>query len=106
MMATRRFAQDNQIQDVQLHRSEIFRLNKCRPGTEIICTGGTVWVTQSGDIKDYILSQGQKFIINHPDTVLIEAVPDATLRIQPPVESTETFSQVTPSKRPQVPNLR
>jgi len=105
-MATRRFAQDNQIQDVQLKRSEIFRLKKCRPGTEIICTGGTLWVTQSGDIKDYILSQGQKFVINHPDAVLIEAVPDATLRIHPPMESKETISPLTPSKRPQVPNLR
>lgn len=105
-MANRRFAQDNQIRDIQLHRREIYRLDKCRPGTEIICTGGTLWVTQSGDLKDHILGQGQKFVINHPDTVLIEAIPEATLHIQPPMASKEEIPQVSPSRRPPMPNLR
>lgn len=80
------FSHDDQMKDIQLHRSQLYRMDGCQPGTEIICTYGALWVTQQGDVKDYVLLPGQHFTCNHPETVLVQAVPDASLRLIPPVQ--------------------
>ena len=41
-------------------------------GHRIEVTSGAVWVTQSGDPADYILSAGEKLTITHPGMVVIQ----------------------------------
>jgi hypothetical protein len=41
-------------------------------GHRIEVTSGAVWVTQSGDPEDYILSAGEKLTITHPGMVVIQ----------------------------------
>jgi Protein of unknown function (DUF2917) len=41
-------------------------------GHRLEVTSGAVWVTQSGDTADYILSAGAKLTITHPGMVVIQ----------------------------------
>ena len=39
----------------------------------IYCLKGSVWVTQEGDIRDYVLDEGDAFVITLPGKVLVRA---------------------------------
>jgi hypothetical protein len=41
-------------------------------GHRLEVTSGTLWVTQSGDSEDYIVSAGEKLTITHPGMVVIQ----------------------------------
>ena len=47
-------------------------LGKSRQQT-IYCLEGSVWVTQEGDIHDYVLDEGDAFVITLPGKVLVRA---------------------------------
>ena len=40
----------------------------------VICHEGQVWITQSHDVKDYILEKGEAFMITMPGQVLVQAL--------------------------------
>ena len=64
-----------------LQRRGFFRAQKTNPGTTVICEQGILWLTQSNDLKDYMLRPGDKLVVNQKSTVLIEAMSEARLSI-------------------------
>jgi hypothetical protein len=66
---------------IHLHQSGFQRINRARPGSELNCDAGVLWVTQTGDRKDYILLPGDTMIITNRGKVLVEAMRDADFRL-------------------------
>ncbi|MBV9470107.1 MAG: DUF2917 domain-containing protein [Abitibacteriaceae bacterium] len=44
------------------------------PGTRISCQVGTVWITCSGDARDYLLHAGQELIVPQSGMVVVQAI--------------------------------
>ena len=67
-------------------------------GTRISARRGTVWITQDNDLRDVVLSAGESFVLDHPDTAIVQALDRAEILIMPPTSGilpapTPTFSQ-------------
>lgn len=45
-----------------------------RRGSEIRCLEGVLWITQDGDVKDHILSAGEKFTADRKGKVVLQAL--------------------------------
>lgn len=50
----------------------------------IICRRGLVWITQERDVADYVLREGEIFIVTLPGMVLVEAIKPAKVTIVTP----------------------
>ncbi|MBN1659773.1 MAG: DUF2917 domain-containing protein [Anaerolineae bacterium] len=53
-------------------------------GRAIICRRGVVWITQQRDVIDYVLEEGEIFIVTLPGLVLVQAVKPASVTIVTP----------------------
>lgn len=69
------------IKKMHLEKNNIFRIKKFGTGMELSCEMGTLWVTQSGDYRDYLLTSGQKLVMKKRGRVLIEALRDVEFKI-------------------------
>jgi hypothetical protein len=49
----------------------------------IICLEGELWITQSRDLRDYVLTAGDLFIITQPGTVVVQARSDSRIQMAP-----------------------
>lgn len=50
----------------------------------IICCRGEVWITQERDVVDYVLQEGEIFIVTLPGLVLVQALKPATVTVVTP----------------------
>lgn len=53
-------------------------------GRVIICCRGVVWITQERDAVDYVLQEGEIFIVTLPGLVLVQALEPASVTIVTP----------------------
>jgi hypothetical protein len=81
-----RIVYDNhaELSELELHDKDVCRINHYVPRTQIICKKGILWLTQTGDGKDHILSAGERFSSGHRGLVLLGALPEARVSIVPP----------------------
>jgi hypothetical protein len=66
---------------LQLQRRGFFRVQKINPGTTVVCEQGVLWLTQSNDLKDYMLKPGDRMVVSKKSNVLIEALSEARVSI-------------------------
>lgn len=52
------------------------------PGLQIVCKQGIVWLTQSNDPHDHILSPAQQFLAAYRGKVVVQALTAATIKTQ------------------------
>lgn len=64
-----------------LNKNGFYRIEKIRPGMAVSCEKGLLWVTQSGDRRDYILTPGQNLVVKNNGRILIEALRDVEFEI-------------------------
>jgi hypothetical protein len=50
----------------------------------IICCRGVVWITQERDVGDYVLQEGEIFIVTLPGLVLVQALEPASVTVVTP----------------------
>jgi hypothetical protein len=55
-----------------------------RRGRVIICRRGVVWITQERDVVDYVLEEGEVFIVTLPGLVMVEALEPASVTVVTP----------------------
>ncbi len=67
--------------DFSMLKNDMHSMSNYQPGTEIICRKGILWVTQSGDVNDHILTTGEKFTSRKHGAVLIAAMRDSSAHI-------------------------
>lgn len=68
---------------VSLGRQRHLRLTRPRGWSVRVCAG-TVWLTQDGDPRDTILHVGQRFDVETNADVLVTAIDDARISLEPP----------------------
>lgn len=61
---------------VRLSRHEV-RTFAGRPGLRIASHGGSVWITQDGDLRDVVIDAGQSHALDRDGPVYVQALDDA-----------------------------
>ncbi len=69
---------------VPLFAGEVITLEGDRSGYQVICQKGRLWITQENDAADYVLEEGEEFVISKSGAVVIQGVQKSKARIQPP----------------------
>lgn len=52
-----------------------------RRGDAVSCPGGTVWLTQAGEARDYVLSAGRAFDCKRRGKIVVTALEDARVTV-------------------------
>ena len=58
-----------------------FQRMKTKRGSSVFCESGVLWVTQSGDYRDYILWPGDMMTVSKRGKVLVEAMRDTDFHV-------------------------
>jgi len=66
--------------DIKLAKYQLWNLAGDRRGDRISCISGSLWVTQEGDLKDYVLNSGQNFWVARPGTVVVQALQNSQFK--------------------------
>ncbi len=65
-----------------LKRHQLISLRGAKPRLAVNCNHGLLWITNSGDPYDHIVSAGRRFSPKRKGNLLIEAMRDATVDIE------------------------
>lgn len=60
--------------DITIDKYCLWEIEGDRRGDVIRCLSGSLWVTQEGDLRDYILVPGQDFWVTRTGTVIVQAL--------------------------------
>ena len=75
------------------HRKEYSLTGDHRYQT-IACLSGSVWITQEGDRQDYLLEDGDVFIITNRGRVIVRALKDSSIGLSPKLKSDSVASRM------------
>ena len=70
--------------EIDLDGLILLKLEFGQPGASVMCTTGTLWLTQQGDPYDHLLEAGQSFTLNRRGIVLVQGLPCGKAHILPP----------------------
>lgn len=62
------------LTDISLAKYTTWTIEGDRRGDVISCVDGSLWITQEGDLKDYVLEAGKDFWVTKPGTVVVQAL--------------------------------
>lgn len=62
------------LTDISLSKYRIWTIEGDRRGDVIRCVDGALWITQEGDLKDYVLESGKDFWVTRPGAVVVQAL--------------------------------
>ena len=71
-----------EIQPTRLPARTVHRLENAK-GQQITALGGVVWMTQSNDPRDIILTKGQSVLVEQNGVTVLFALKDAAVTIGP-----------------------
>ncbi|MCB9419839.1 MAG: DUF2917 domain-containing protein [Ardenticatenaceae bacterium] len=69
---------------IALEVGALWRARGDQRGHVIICRRGVVWITQERDLVDYVLQEGEIFIVTLPGLVLVQAQKPASVTFVAP----------------------
>jgi hypothetical protein len=61
--------------EIDLEGLELLKLEFWQPHTRVMCTSGTLWLTQQGDPEDHFLKAGQSFPLDQGGIILVQGLP-------------------------------
>ena len=67
--------------DVHLDSQETFRLDGDSRGIQIRALHGNLWITQTDDLRDYLLTPGEDLTLSSPGLVVIQGIRTAGFRL-------------------------
>lgn len=59
---------------ISLKRGETLKINSIDPKSTLVCRSGSVWVTASKDLNDYILSAGNSIDLQGKTEIVLEGL--------------------------------
>ncbi len=68
------------LTQISLPKYKMWSIDGDRRGDVISCTSGILWVTQEGDLKDYILEAGRSFWVTRRGNVLVQALDESAFK--------------------------
>jgi Protein of unknown function (DUF2917) len=84
------------IKEVTLAKHTVWTLEGDRRGDVISCGSGILWITQEGDLRDYVLEAGGSFWVTKPGAVIVQALDTAHFKYN----LNEMDSYLKPSAQP------
>ncbi len=84
------------LTDISLPRYQTWSIEGDRRGDVITCLNGTLWITQEGDFKDYVLEAGRSFWVTRPGEVVLQALDDSCFKYS--LNELESYTRT--SRRP------
>jgi hypothetical protein len=76
------------LAQLDLRPHQVWRANGDNRWRLIICRRGVVWITQKGDLQDYVLKEGDMFLITLRGEILIQALEGARIEVTPSLKAT------------------
>ena len=64
---------------VDLKAGQVWAIKGRRRRQTVLCLKGRIWLTQENDIQDYVLEEGDAFLITRPGLVMIRALGPACI---------------------------
>jgi hypothetical protein len=100
-------AMDIRIDDscFDLREHQIMRLDDAT-GTEIVCLRGEIWLTQDGDLRDVVLSAGDRFTLDSNGVALVSALRASSVCVEALVDATHWWHDVGARARMAIPGAR
>ena len=66
---------------LELSKKSTMSLEGTKTGLVVRCFEGAIWLTRQGDARDYILTPGDKFIVQGRGLAVLQAMQDAVVSI-------------------------
>jgi hypothetical protein len=80
--------QRNAATEVDLQPQQVMHIDGDNRWRMILCQAGKVWITQSKDVEDYVLNEGDMFLVTLPGRIIIQALDEkATVEITHSLEN-------------------
>lgn len=80
-MITSRFLRAHLLtNEISLPKAKLWRMDGDLRGEKITCLKGRIWITQQGDLNDYVLDAGESFWVSRPGAVVVQALEDTQIR--------------------------
>ena len=73
--------------EIAIPAGAVCRTEAGRRSARVTCLDGIVWITQSRDTTDYLLSAGDSLTLIRPGVVLIQGMPEGRVRLAPATEA-------------------
>jgi hypothetical protein len=64
----------SRLLELRLDSHEVRKLGGNQCGTQILSVNSVLWVTQDGDLQDYVLCPGDRFTVTQPGPVVIQGM--------------------------------
>ena len=62
------------LTEITLPKHKMWTIEGDRRGDVISCENGSLWITQEGDLKDYVVEAGRNFWVTKPGTMIVQAL--------------------------------
>jgi Protein of unknown function (DUF2917) len=85
--------------EVQMPRNSLLRVEGVSRGTKILCRCGLCWITQEGDLKDYLLESERDFTVHRDGLIVVQALTDTEITVSSEKEKHTVSSPSTSSIR-------
>ena len=69
------------VNEVELHRRQIWRESGDHRGQVVTCLRGVIWLTHESMPGDFVLLPGQEFVVSRRGLLLAQSLRDAVLQI-------------------------
>ena len=70
-----------EAKEVQMPRNSFLRVEGDSRGTKIFCRSGSCWITQEGDLKDYLLESERDFTVHRDGLIVVQALTDPEIAV-------------------------
>jgi hypothetical protein len=67
--------------EVQMPRKILFSVEGDSRGTKIVCRSGSCWITQEGDLKNYLLESERDFTVHRDGLIVVQALTDTEIAV-------------------------
>ncbi len=69
-------------EQISLMKDQTYAFDIRNKPVQMVGLSGRAWVTIQGDLKDYLIGQGEELTISHPGRLVIQGVPEVVFMIR------------------------
>ena len=74
-------------EDISIPAGVVCRMEAGHRSARVTCLDGIVWITQSKNTTDYLMSAGDSLTVICPGVLLIQGLPEGRVRLAPAAEA-------------------
>lgn len=82
--------------EMHISKGRVLSLGDTAPGYRVACRSGLIWLTRENDIEDYLVGTGAMLVVNGSGKIVIEALKDSIVSIEPFLHEKEYAGRISP----------